>query len=90
MNKGFADLLLVPYTAKYPELNHSFLLEIKYEKSGLSPKDPKLNQLVSDAKRQVNQYAADEKFQKVVGKTELIKLSLIFSGHEAIYIGEVK
>ncbi len=37
MNKGFADLLLEPYTAKYRELNVSFLLELKYVKAGLTP-----------------------------------------------------
>ncbi|MCP5047340.1 MAG: hypothetical protein GY940_09230 [bacterium] len=90
MNKGYADLLLVPYTAKYPELNYSFLLEIKYEKSGLTAEDPKLPQLVRDAKRQIKQYERDEKFSRAMGKTQLIKLILIFSGHVAVYIGEVK
>jgi hypothetical protein len=30
----------------------------------------------------------DEKFRKDIEKTRLIKLVLIFSGHEAIYIDE--
>ncbi|MCP5047923.1 MAG: AAA family ATPase [bacterium] len=90
MNKGYADLLLVPYTAKYPELNYSFLLEIKYEKSGLTAEDPKLPQLVRDAKRQIKQYEKDKKFAKAMGRTQLIKLILVFSGHEEVYIGEVK
>jgi hypothetical protein len=90
MNKGYADLLLEPYTAKYPELDHSFLLELKYEKAGMTPEDPKLARLVSEAEEQVKGYALDEKFSKTIGKTQLIKLVLVFSGHEAVYIGEVK
>jgi len=86
MNKGFADLLLAPYTAKYPELNYSFLLELKYVKAGMSPEDPKLPQLVAEAEKQLNDYSLDEKFSKTVGKTQLIKLVIVFSGHEALYI----
>jgi len=89
MNMGFADLLLVPYTAKYPELNFSFLLELKYVKAGMSPENPKLPQLVAEAEKQLNDYSLDETFNKTVGKTQLIKLVLIFSGHEALYIEKV-
>lgn len=89
MNKGFADLLLEPYKAKYPELNHSFLIELKYEKAGLTPEDPKLPSLISQAEEQAKAYALDQKFGKTIGKTQLVKLVLIFSGHEAVYIGQV-
>jgi Predicted AAA-ATPase/PD-(D/E)XK nuclease superfamily len=89
MNKGFADLLMEPYNAKYPEIKHSFLLELKYLKAGMKPGDAKVQQLVTEAEEQVKDYALDEKFSKTIGKTELIKLVLIFSGHEAVYIGEV-
>jgi Predicted AAA-ATPase/PD-(D/E)XK nuclease superfamily len=89
MNKGYADLLLEPYQAKYPELKHSFLLELKFEKAGLSPEDKAIPQIVIEAEKQVKTYALDKKYIKAIGNTELIKLVLIFSGHEAVYIGEV-
>jgi len=89
MNKGYADLVMEAYTAKYPELNYSFLLELKYEKSGISPEDPKIPGLVAEAEEQLRNYSLDEKFKKTIGKTKLIQLVLIFSGHEAIYIGEI-
>jgi hypothetical protein len=89
MNKGFADLLLAPYTAKYPALNVSFLLELKYMKAGMSPEDPKLPQLIAEAEKQLNDYSLDEEFNKTVGKTQLIKLIMVFPGHEAIYIEQI-
>ncbi|MCP4217503.1 MAG: AAA family ATPase [bacterium] len=90
MNNGYADILMEAHTAKYPELNVSFLLELKYEKTGMNPEDPKLPQIVAGAEEQVKKYALDEKFNKTVGAGKLIKLVLIFSGHEAVYIGEAK
>ncbi|MCP4220374.1 MAG: hypothetical protein GY765_37435 [bacterium] len=90
MNNGYADILLEAQKAKYPELNTSFLLELKYEKSGLKPDDPKLPPLIAAAEDQVKGYSLDEKYQKAVGTTQLVKLVLIFSGHEAVHIGEAK
>ncbi len=88
LNKGYADILLEPYRAKYPELNISYLLELKYVKAGMTPDDPKLPQIVADAETQIKNYSLDEKFKKAVGNTELIKLVLIFSGHQAIYFDQ--
>ncbi len=88
LNKGYADILLEPYRAKYPELNISYLLELKYVKAGMTPDDPKLPQIVADAETQIKNYSLDEKFKKAVGNTQLIKLVLIFSGHEAVYFDQ--
>ncbi|MCP5052381.1 MAG: hypothetical protein GY940_34760, partial [bacterium] len=85
-----ADLLLEPNSTKYPELNHSFLLELKYVKSGMTPEDPKLPQLIADAEEQLKDYALDEKFNKIIGNTRLIKLVLIFSGHKVVYLDQLK
>ncbi len=90
MNKGYADILLEPYSAKYPGLDQAFLLELKYMKAGLTTEDPVVPKLVSEAQEQVKRYALDEKFSKTIGNAELKKIILIFSGHEAIHIGEVK
>jgi hypothetical protein len=89
MNKGFADLLLEPHITRYPELKYSFLLELKYHKAGLSPQDKKLTQLIAEAEEQIKNYALDKNYKKAIGNTKLIKLVLLFSGHEAVYIDEV-
>ncbi len=89
MNKGYADIVMEPLKTKYPELNYSFLLEIKYVKSGMKPEDPTIPSLVAEAEDQLKRYARDEKFKKALGRTQLIKVALVFSGHEAVYIGDV-
>jgi hypothetical protein len=90
MNKGFADLVMEPFLAKYPEIRYSYLLEIKYISAGLKPNDPQVQTIKTQAEEQINRYALDEKFSKTIAKTHLIKIILIFSGHEAIFIGEKK
>ncbi|MCU0287527.1 MAG: hypothetical protein MUF15_14175 [Acidobacteria bacterium] len=49
----------------------------------------KFSNLKKAAEDQLKRYSIDEKFRKNIDKTTLIKLVLIFSGHEEIYMEEV-
>jgi hypothetical protein len=86
LNKGYADILMEPFLARFEGISYSYLLEIKYTKSGAKTDDENVKQLISEAKEQLQNYSRDEKFKKAIGKTTLSKLILIFSGHELIYI----
>jgi hypothetical protein len=88
LNKGYADLVLVPFLARYPGIKYSYLMEIKYLKSGAKRGDAGVQELINKAEEQLKTYSIDEKYRKNIEKTRLIKLVLIFSGHEAIYIDE--
>jgi len=90
LNKGYADIVMEPFAARYEGSKYSYILEIKYIKAGVKPGDPKIRRLKSEAEEQLRVYSIDEKFGKVIEKTTLVKLVLIFSGHEAVYIGDVK
>jgi len=90
LNKGYADLVLVPFLARYPGIKYSYLMEIKYLKSGAKRENPEVQELIDKAEEQLKTYSIDEKFGKDIEKTRLIKLVLIFSGHEAIYIDECR
>ncbi|MCP5108507.1 MAG: hypothetical protein GY950_34295 [bacterium] len=50
----------------------------------------KVDELRRAAEEQILAYSMDEKLGKVPAKATLVKLVLIFSGHELIYIGEGK
>ncbi len=89
LNKGYADLVMEPFLARYEGIGYSFLLEIKYVKSGLKQGDPQVQPLVTAGRKQINQYALDKKFKKTIGKTKLNKLLLIFSGHCLVHMEEV-
>ncbi|HLP46022.1 MAG TPA: AAA family ATPase, partial [Candidatus Kapabacteria bacterium] len=90
MNKGYADIVMEPFIARYEGIKYSYLLEIKYIKAGDKPGESEIQQLKTSAEEQLQRYCIDEKFLKNIEKTTLIKLILIFSGHEEIYIGEAK
>jgi len=89
MNKGYADIVMEPFLARYEGLKYSYILEIKYVKAGVNPGDEKVRQLKAEAEEQLENYSIDEKFRKSIEKTNLIKVVLIFSGHQLIDKGEV-
>jgi hypothetical protein len=89
LNKGYADLVLEPFLARYEGIKYAYILEIKYVKSGVSPGEAKVRQLKSEAEEQLKNYSMDEKFKKAIEKTNLIKIILIFSGHQLIDMGDV-
>ncbi|MDQ1350258.1 MAG: hypothetical protein QG657_559 [Acidobacteriota bacterium] len=96
-NKGFADLVLEPFLLHYPAIKYAYLVEIKYlnAASGKTKKtlppglEERINKLREEAESQLKRYSLDEKFQKTIGQTTLIKLVLVFSGHRLVYKGEV-
>jgi hypothetical protein len=91
MNKGFADIVMEPFLARYPGVKYSYIMEIKYikPKKGQKPDPVKIDQLKAEAEKQLKKYGADGKFKKNLEKTTLIKLMLIFSGHRLVHMGTV-
>ncbi|MGE5342621.1 MAG: AAA family ATPase [Candidatus Omnitrophota bacterium] len=92
MNQGFSDLVLEPWLVQYPNLKYSYVIEIKY----MSPSSvdaegvqERIRTLAEEAETQLRQYSADERFQKIIGKTKLKKLILVFLGHRLVYKDEV-
>jgi hypothetical protein len=86
LNKGFADIVMEPFLARYDGIKYSFVLEIKYVKAGAKPEGDKVRQLKAEAETQLKAYSLDKRFRRTIEKTVLIKIVLIFSGHEAVYI----
>lgn len=95
LNRGYADIVLEPFLARHEDVAFSYLLEIKYIKKGdlggsKGGREKKIEALKAAAEEQLTQYAIDKKFAATIGKTRLIKLALIFSGNDLLYIGEAK
>jgi len=81
MGKGFADLYLEPFFAKYPALNYAYLIEVKYIKRSEFT-DEKMKEQLAEAKTQLKKYAADEEIIRRCGGAELKRIALVFSGWE--------
>ncbi|MCU0285692.1 MAG: PD-(D/E)XK nuclease domain-containing protein [Acidobacteria bacterium] len=80
-------MVMEPFIARYEGIRYSYVLELKYIKAGVKPADAEAQQLKMAAEEQLKRYCIDEKFLKNIEKTTLIKLVLIFFGHEEIYMG---
>jgi len=89
LNKGYADLVMEPFLAKYEGIKYAYILEIKYMPGSEREDRLLLDKLKTEAQQQLKRYSLDEKFKKAIEKTTLIKLALVFAGHELVYIGEV-
>ncbi|MDQ1354126.1 MAG: hypothetical protein QG657_4435 [Acidobacteriota bacterium] len=90
LNMGYADLFMEPFVARYPEVTYAYLIEIKYVPADKKVSRKKLNQLKKEAETQLNQYSLDKKFQKVLAKSTLTRLMVIFSGHQPLYLGKAE
>ena len=84
MNKGFADIFLEPFLAKYPDLPYLYLIELKYLKRGALT-DSHLQQTIEEAQGQLAHYLQDEILQNQYASLQTIGLILVFHGWELIY-----
>lgn len=87
LSHGFCDMFLMPDLQRYPEVNHSYILELKY----LS-KDKFEAQAAEQWKAAINQihnYTADSKVRQLCQHTQLHCIVMQFCGWELARIEEV-
>lgn len=87
LNHGFCDLFLMPDHSRYPEVAHSYIVELKY----LSAKDSaeKAEAQWEDAVRQIHGYAEGGKVRQMCRGTELHLIVMQFQGWELARMEEV-
>jgi hypothetical protein len=91
LNKGYADIVMEPFLARYEGIEYSYLLEIKYIPKTKGKNRKELEDNIRQLKieeEQLKRYSGDEKFEKNLGKTTVVKLVLIFLGNQLEYMGE--
>ena len=88
MNKGFADIFMEPFLARFPDIKYSYLIELKY--ISISDYSEKiLNQKIDAAKKQLDQYVKSERIIKSIENTQLKKIILVYKGWELDYFDEI-
>lgn len=87
LNHGFCDMFLMPDLQRYPEVAHSYILELKY----LPAKDyeSKGGQQWLDAVDQIHGYAQGPKVQQLAQGTQLHCIVMQFSGWDMVKAEEV-
>lgn len=85
--EGYADLFLCPLLDVYPDMRHSYIVELKYAKY----KDPetRVEELRQEAIVQAVRYAAAERVRNAIGDTQLHKIVVVYKGMEMRVCEEV-
>ncbi len=95
MSKGFPDLWLAPNFLAHPQMEHCYIVELKYvprssEADAKNPDSELVQKLNADANKQLQRYAADKQILASVGKTTLHLLRVIYCGWEMVSCEEVQ
>ncbi|MEZ4528917.1 MAG: PD-(D/E)XK nuclease domain-containing protein, partial [Desulfobacterales bacterium] len=86
--KGFCDLWLEPFLARFPDMPFGYLIELKYiPRSEFS--NTLLEKRIADAKEQLQQYGEDERVKRIAEKVTVKKIVLIYKGWELVHTEEV-
>ena len=85
--EGYADIFLCPMLEIYPDMEHSYIIELKYAKY----KDPdnRVEELRQEAVAQANRYAATDRVKSAIGATQLHKIVVVYRGMEMPVCEEV-
>ena len=81
LSKGYADMVLIPLTAKHPALRHGYVVEIKYLRRN-SGGDAGVRDAMDRAVRQLTRYLADERLAREHPGAMFVGLALVFHGWE--------
>lgn len=87
MNYGYCDFFLLPDKQRYPEIEHSYILELKYTPRTAS--DAELSTQAEEGRRQLRQYSADKVARRLAEGTELHLILLQFRGWEMVRCEEI-
>ena len=81
------DIFLSPMLEAYPDMRHSYIIELKYAKY----KDPesRVEELRAEAVAQANRYADTDRVKNAIGTTQLHKIVVVYKGMEMRVCEEV-
>ena len=85
--EGYVDIFLCPLLDNYPDMLHSYIVELKYAKY----RDPetRVEELRREAIEQANRYANSETVRRAVGSTQLHKIVVVYKGMDMPVCEEV-
>lgn len=84
---GYADLFLHPLLEIYKDMQHSYVIELKFAKGRESQE--RVLQLRQEGIEQALRYAATDTVQQAIGHTTLHRLVVVFHGMEMAVCEEV-
>ena len=82
LNKGYADLYLEPFAARYPGAAFGYVIEVKYLKRRESLDEAAVAEKTREAADQVRRYLTDEDLHRRHPTVRHIGLAVVFHGWE--------
>ena len=87
MNYGYCDFFLLPHKKRYPDVKHSYILELKY--ATRTATDAELEVQALEGRNQLLQYSEDKIVRCLSEGTTLHRLLLQFRGWDLVRCEEV-
>lgn len=84
---GYADLFLHPLDQIYKDMEHSYIIELKYAKGKDSAE--RVEKLRQEGIEQANRYASTETVKNAIGRTKLHKIVVVYHGMDMAVCEEI-
>ena len=82
LNKGYADLHLEPFLARYPDVRYGYVIEVKYLKRGEAADEAAVAARLRQARAQLRIYLADARLRRRQPAVRHVGLAVVFRGWE--------
>lgn len=84
---GYVDIFLSPMLEIYPDMSHSYIIELKYAR--YNDPESRVEELRAEAIAQTNRYADTDRVKNAIGTTQLHKIVVVYKGMEMRVCEEV-
>ena len=78
--EGYADIFLHPLLDIFPNMKHSYIIELKYAK--YKDSESRVEELRAQGVAQALRYAGTDRVRKAIGTTQLHKIVVVYKGME--------
>ena len=87
LNYGYSDFLMLPDKARYADIAHSYIMELKYVNPTATETDVEAKSREADG--QLKKYAADKTVRRLCEGTRLHLLKVVFRGADLAVCEEI-
>ncbi len=87
LNYGYSDFLMLPDKARYADIAHSYIMELKYVNHTAT--DAEVEAKSWEADEQLKKYSTDKVVQRLCSETKLHLLKVVFRGAEMAVCDEI-
>ena len=88
LNHGYCDFFLMPDLSRYPDIRHSYIIELKY--LPMTATDAEAEKQWNEAEEQIRGYANGKVVQQMTQNTELHLVIAQIKGYDLLKLGKVE